>query len=90
MSNETRYNSTCDHNGNWTTPDGCSLRYCEPLNYDGSVEIEILEAPIKGIENILNSTVRASCRKEGEDFDFGFNLLSVEYHCGYRFNDIFI
>jgi hypothetical protein len=88
ISNLTTYNATCGPNGTWSILAGCSLVSCHPLQYisNTDVKIEILETPITGMENILNSKLRVSCQNEGDDFDFGFNILFVEYLCGYRFD----
>ena len=85
ITNDTNYNSTCTPSGNWSRLDGCSFIYCKPLQFEdnGSVE-KVVEVVVEGMENILNTTITASCKHEGEDFDFGFNILYVEYHCGYR------
>ena len=89
ISNLTTYNATCGPTGCWSMLAGCLLVSCHPLQYltNTGVKIEILESPIAGIKNISNSKIRASCQNEGKDFDFGFNILSVEYLCGHRFDD---
>jgi hypothetical protein len=89
ISNMTSYNATCGTTGTWSILAGCSLVSCHPLQYLSNTTeiIEILETPISGMGNVLNSKLRVSCQNEGDDFDFGFNILSVEYLCGHRFNN---
>ena len=76
----TSYDSTCTSTGQWSREEGCLPFYCQPLVLDlATVSIETL-----GVENLLHTTVTASCQGEGEDFNFGYNILSVEYTCAFK------
>ena len=82
------YNTTCGPTGTWSMLAGCSLVSCHPLQYLTNTDVKIeIETPITGMKNMLNSKIKASCLNEGEDFDFGFNILTVEYLCGHRFDN---
>ena len=81
MTKITSYDSTCTDTGDWTRQDGCKPFYCKPLILD--LENSVEEVTV-GEKNLLNTTVQVSCSGEGEDFNFGFNILTIEYTCGFK------